>query len=254
MRRFVMIRSVSTFFILLMSFTLCFAEANEENRGWLREVHAPKPHPDGIVWLDNLSDGTAFRGSSDNGVGIEAVSSSGFALKSEGTSYFNGSVGIGILQPEYKLDIFGGLRTSDVTRVSHLYYSADFPTIEVGDYQYGLSSSEGSPHLWNAGGGFAFKDYYSGQSTVRIKEGKMGIGTSEPQYKLDVEGDVQAHAYHTGDIYFYKDAKKLWRMFEDEQGLYLEKIATGEVSRIFLEKDIENLKSEIKKELLEELK
>jgi hypothetical protein len=32
---------------------------------------------------------------------------------------------------------------------------------------------------------------------------------------------MQAHGYYTGDIVFQKDGNKLWRMFEDEDGLYL---------------------------------
>ena len=58
---------------------------------------------------------------------------------------------------------------------------------------------------------------------------RVGIGTNNPQYKLDVEGYVQAHGYYTGDIFFQKDGKKLWRMFEDENGLYVENIQTGEI-------------------------
>ncbi|MGA1825794.1 MAG: hypothetical protein ACMUIP_14150 [bacterium] len=77
-------------------------------------------------------------------------------------------------------------------------------------------------------------------------EGSVGIGTTNPETKLDAEGTVQAHAFNTGDIVFRKDGEKLWRMFEDEQGLYLESLKTGETSRIFLEKDIEELRAENK--------
>ena len=50
-------------------------------RGWAREHHIPKPDPDGILWLENTSDGIAIRGQSDDGIGVHAVSgSSGFAL------------------------------------------------------------------------------------------------------------------------------------------------------------------------------
>jgi len=43
-------------------------------------------------------------------------------------------------------------------------------------------------------------------------------------------------------------------MFEDEKGLYLENLKSGEVSRVFLERDIKALKEEIKKEIMEELR
>ncbi|MEW6609281.1 MAG: hypothetical protein AB1414_17865 [bacterium] len=65
--------------------------------------------------------------------------------------------------------------------------------------------------------------------------GNVVIGTTEPTYKLDVEGDVQAHAYHTGDIFFQRDGQNLWRMFEDENGLYLESLKTGKVYRFVLQ-------------------
>jgi len=68
-----------------------------------------------------------------------------------------------------------------------------------------------------------------------IYHANVGIGTENPAYKLDVEGDVQAHAYHTGDIFFQKDGKKLWRMFEDEDGLYLENLKTGKVYSFVLQ-------------------
>ena len=71
--------------------------------------------------------------------------------------------------------------------------------------------------------------------------GNVGIGTISPQAKLDVEGTVQAHAFDTGDIIFRKDGKQLWRMFEDERGLYLENLKSGESSKVFLEKDLAEL-------------
>jgi hypothetical protein len=70
---------------------------------------------------------------------------------------------------------------------------------------------------------------------------------------LDVEGIIEAWEYTTGDITFQKDGKKLWRMFEDEKGLYLENLNDGEVSRIFLEKDIVALKEDIVKKVTAEV-
>jgi hypothetical protein len=80
-------------------------------------------------------------------------------------------------------------------------------------------------------------DHELGNSLMVIDiGGNVGIGTTEPQHKLDVEGYVQAHGYYTGDIVFQKDGSNLWRMFEDEKGLYLENLSTGEVYRFVLEK------------------
>ena len=65
--------------------------------------------------------------------------------------------------------------------------------------------------------------------------------------KLDVEGNVEAFEFITGDIVFQKDGEKLWRMFEEEDGLYLENLKTSKTSKIFLEEDLVSLKGEIEK-------
>jgi hypothetical protein len=41
---------------------------------------------------------------------------------------------------------------------------------------------------------------------------------------LHVVGKVKAQAFDTGDITFRKEGEALWRMFEDEDGLYLESL------------------------------
>jgi len=54
---------------------------------------------------------------------------------------------------------------------------------------------------------------------------------------LQVRGKITAPAFEVGDITF-KDQKTqeiLWRMFEDEEGLYLENVKTGKVYRFVLE-------------------
>ena len=47
--------------------------------------------------------------------------------------------------------------------------------------------------------------------------------------------NIQVGAVTTGDIHFEKDGKKLWRMFEDEEGVYLENIRSGKVYSFVLQ-------------------
>ncbi len=99
---------------------------------------------------------------------------------------------------------------------------------------------EGAPSLDNMPARIIFFTNPGGGSEaierMRItSEGKVGIGTTDPQYTLDVEGYVQAQGYYTGDIVFQKNGSNLWRMFEDEDGLYIESIKTGKVYKLALQ-------------------
>jgi hypothetical protein len=70
---------------------------------------------------------------------------------------------------------------------------------------------------------------------MSIMGGKVGIGTTSPAYSLDVQGYVQALGYYTGDIFFQKDGKQLWRMYENENGLYAQNLITGKTYKFVLQ-------------------
>ena len=52
---------------------------------------------------------------------------------------------------------------------------------------------------------------------------------------LKVDGTVTAPAYNTGDIFFHQGEKMVWRMYEDEAGLYVESGVTGKHYRVMLQ-------------------
>ncbi len=118
----------------------------------------------------------------------------------------------------------------------------------------GLNTGEGAAarlHVVNAGIGDSFKvdDSVPDETPFVIDaEGNVGVGTSKPAQKLDVEGYVEAHGYYTGDIIFRKDDENLWRMFEDEEGLYIEDLRTKETSKVLFGKDLAALESQIKEQ------
>ncbi len=89
---------------------------------------------------------------------------------------------------------------------------------------------------------------------IVIKDnGYVGIaGQTNPQFPLHVQGEVSASAFKTSDIIFRSGDKEAWKMYEKEDGLYLQNIDTGESSKIFLEKDLKPIQDELK-ELKKEL-
>jgi hypothetical protein len=87
--------------------------------------------------------------------------------------------------------------------------------------------------------GDLFLQYDANHNTIlnANSTGSVGIGTVSPAdgYKLDVEGNIQATAFDTGDITFRKNGEILWRMFEEDDGLYLENVKTSKVYRLVLQ-------------------
>jgi hypothetical protein len=146
-----------------------------------------------------------------------------------------GNVGIGTTDPGiYKLDVRGDTRMRGMLRFAD-------STGEVYPHNFiGMVSHVEGTKKWlcitgiedNTGDNLRRVGLWGGKVYL---DGIVGIGTFYPSQRLDVEGYVQAYGYYTGDIIFQKDKEKLWRMFEDEDGLYLENLKTGKVYRFVLQ-------------------
>lgn len=84
-----------------------------------------------------------------------------------------------------------------------------------------------------------------GLGTFRNPAPSWGTGGPNGDRLLDVDGNVRATSFSTGDLFFRKDGRDLWRMYEDETGLFLEDPATGKSSRVLLERDVANLTEQV---------
>jgi hypothetical protein len=158
-----------------------------------------------------------------------------------------GNVGIGTTEPEAMLEISGPGGTSEGTdnvrlRLTTTNDTKVAPGIEFIN-AFNDNGAKISKMVARDGEAFSFEysdpdinDHALGNSLMVIEtNGNVGIGTTEPSEKLHVVGKVKAQAFDTGDITFRKEGEALWRMFEDEDGLYLESLKTGKVYRFVLE-------------------
>jgi len=107
----------------------------------------------------------------------------------------NGNVGIGKVNPQYKLDIAGDIQlTYTGNKIGYgLHETFVHDTKSMGHYaQMWINDSwtTSGPTLWqSAYGGIKF--FTRGTMRMAIhNNGNVGIGTTNPAYKLDVAGDI----------------------------------------------------------------
>jgi hypothetical protein len=102
-----------------------------------------------------------------------------------------GNVGIGTTTPAHKIDVFGDVsaRTAMIVDNAGLNNGAVTPGIT-----FGTTSGEGIASKRTAGGNQYGLDFYSNFANRMsiTKAGLVGIGTTTPQYTLDVTGNIRA--------------------------------------------------------------
>jgi hypothetical protein len=134
----------------------------------------------------------------------------------------SGNIGIGTLNPEVKLDVAGG----DIQLTSgHALYSFSNGNFSAANARWGscyANSSDGGTTILTAGKGsyannlldinFARCDGTSvtKMMTIQASTGNVGIGTTNPQYLLDVAGEARiSGAVYPSDIRFKRDIEPI---------------------------------------------
>jgi hypothetical protein len=171
----------------------------------------------------------------------------GVSLASKG-----GKVGIGTTNPSKLLEVAGDARIGKTNARHYLEIaSQSWPEIRwttptyTADMRIGMAHADNSHHRVSNGDWYVYSPatgrmdiimHRKGGVSLASKGGKVGIGTTTPTEKLEINGNVKANAFKTGDIFFEKDGQTLWQMFEDEYGLYVKHLKTGETYRFVLKK------------------
>ena len=156
----------------------------------------------------------------------------------------DGNVGIGTTSPEAKFEIAQTPGTSyiDLTPASNPTGLGTYGEIRFWGDRGKASGRYSAIRGVNTGGldqnELAFLTAFGGtvSESMRIDDaGNVGIGTTTPSEKLEVNGYVLADGFSTGDIIFRKDDKPVWRMYEDEKGLYVQSLTTDKKYTFVLE-------------------
>lgn len=111
----------------------------------------------------------------------------------------NGNVGIGTAAPAYKLDVAGSIAASNDI------YLTGYSKIQFKEYNYGDkfgiwgyfsgADDENKMFIGSAVGAQGTDPALEAKITMLLKSGNVGIGTTSPASKLDVNGNIQSQGF-----------------------------------------------------------
>jgi hypothetical protein len=134
---------------------------NSDSTGWSYGVDASDTYK--LKWADNTSDLTT---------------------NTRMTLTQDGKLGIGTSSPFYKLDVNGTMHVTGA-----LYVGSPSPS--AGTNGQVLTSSGGGAMSWTTVSSSGSNPWTTSGSVIHYNTGNVGINTSTPQYKLDVDGDIR---------------------------------------------------------------
>jgi hypothetical protein len=151
---------------------------------------------------------------------IGGTADNGDLLQVQGTSYFDGNVGIGTVNPSSKLDISGAVKIDTDGTYGSEYGMVGFGgTTDGYNRIFGRTTTADGLFLASATGRGIFFRANGGNTDhmVVIASGNVGIGTTSPSAKLEVNGDIAV----SGDNKVYSEGDTLTLRAGGTSGTYL---------------------------------
>ncbi len=136
---------------------------------------------------------TAFSGSLSGTMSAPNVSSGAFGANTGGGNYsFPGNLGIGTTTPAYKLDTYGVIASTDTTNNNNIHFLMN----GYGGNTWRLYGGHGSGGYFGIGEN-ALTPYF----VIRADTGpgNIGIGTTAPTHKLDINGAFYSELVSKGN-------------------------------------------------------